>query len=256
MLFAGLTIRYRRFKAHHEHTYPISFFLIGVGKFTLEMALLCFVFLNLILFVMKVSSGEKPGLLADAARPDSQQVVSVSDTVVVPVKQVVQVHPAEIPDVISAASPSAFGRASEPNDVSITVAPADQLASSENTLQKIVIARSKEGSGEGQIAAIYDQEWILARPAEYFVIQLASSPRLDKLVDFSAELEGSKMISIYPFKVLASDELLYGISVGEFPTLQHAVDAVDGFPKTARRYSPWVRKLSDVQKDINSVLNQ
>jgi len=58
----GLTLRYRRFRAHHEHTYPIAFFLLGVIKFVLEIAAICFVFLSLVMLMSKVSDeGSRPG---------------------------------------------------------------------------------------------------------------------------------------------------------------------------------------------------
>jgi len=228
LLNNGLTLRYRRFKAYHEHTYPISFFLLGVGNFILQVAAVGALFLCLVMLVAKISNGDKPRLLANSS---SDQTIDRQSRVLADTS---------VADVIPA---SQILKSVEQNS----------KAAIENPLQQIVSARAIESSIDDPVRAIYDHEWILARPEQHFVIQLASSPRFEKLLDFSRELGGEELVSIFPFKVSSSGDLVYGISTGEFPTLQKAMDAVDGFSKKTTRYSPWIRKVSDLQKDINSV---
>lgn len=229
-----LTIRYQQFKAYHELSYPITFFLMGLCKFVLEIALLCGLLFGLVTLVGKLSSGGQPEMLGNmqSGLAASQQVSNESSPVL----------PAE----------RALLKA-EASTQSLLARNNRETATEASAQQKIVVARAKDGLVNESVPAVFNEEWILTRPPQHYVIQLASSPRLDKLLEFSRVLDSENPISIFPFKVSASDELLYGISTGEYSSLDQAMLAVELYPSEARRYQPWVRRLSDLQKDINGV---
>ncbi len=253
---SGLTHRYRRFRAHNEHTYPVSFFMIGLLKFLGEIALVGVVLLSLIALVMKVSGRDDSAFLAAENQDTTVEILhSVAgapvESPVGPARQIAQADPLHLQTPPQSSSNS---DTAEPDTLTGYPVSADEqgLPVSEKVIRTVVTAKLKEGVVEGETASIFDHEWILARPGQHFVIQLAASDNLDKLLDFSSELEDDK-ISIYPFKVTANKETMYGVSVGEYATIDQAMDAVRQFPPSVKRYNPWVRKVAAVQKQILSV---
>jgi septal ring-binding cell division protein DamX len=290
LLDAGLTVRYRRFRARHEHTYPITFFLLGLGKFLLEIALLGVACVCLFMLALKVAGGKSGFIAANDSTLSVEQPVSVmtaeaestdvlradasfaavsaaervstkalsgaqfAEQSLVRGAPVVQanittevVSPVSIPASENSGAADTVSGLSETKNVAVVSDIDDTLQ------QKVVVARSKEGADSDQIASIYDHEWVLSRPRNHYVIQLASSPRLDKLLEFSRELDDESTVAVFPFKVSSSQELLYGVAVGEYATVRQAMEAVANYPDSTKRYSPWVRRLADLQKEIKSI---
>ena len=104
------------------------------------------------------------------------------------------------------------------------------------------------GKTEGHI--IHREKWLLSQGSSYYTIQLMGVRKEALLFDFIErnQLLKQNEIAIYQstFKDKAWFQLLYGV----YATKKDAQAAADKLPLKIRKSSPWIRRLSAVQKTI------
>ena len=97
---------------------------------------------------------------------------------------------------------------------------------------------------------IQSEKWLLSQKPSHYTIQIMGVRNEALLFDFveSAQLLEQNEIAFYQttFKDKPWFQLLYGV----YPTKKDAQSAADAFAPKIRKSSPWIRRLSAVQKAI------
>ena len=100
------------------------------------------------------------------------------------------------------------------------------------------------------VGELQREKWLLSQNPAHYTIQILGVRSERSLLDFIREnqLEKQKELSCYRGTYKGRDwyRLLYGV----FTTRQAARLTAQGLPAPIRRASPWVRRLSSVQRDI------
>lgn len=105
------------------------------------------------------------------------------------------------------------------------------------------------GIRPGQIAVkttVTPQQWIVEQLAENYTLQLASS-KSQKLISKYYQENNLHGIAGY-YRSLRQGEFWYSLVYGSYNTATDAKLSITTLPKNLRRWSPWVRKIKDIQR--------
>ena len=99
---------------------------------------------------------------------------------------------------------------------------------------------------------LHREKWLLSQNAANYTVQILGARSKSTLLQFIREnrLRGRSSLAYYRGRYKGRDwyRLLYGI----FSTAHQARAVIRKLPASVRRASPWVRRLSSVQRDIRS----
>jgi len=91
--------------------------------------------------------------------------------------------------------------------------------------------------------------WINSLPDTHYVIQFASSVDKPTLIAF-ANNHLQKGAVIFPFKITADKQTMYGVASGLYETMDSAMQAIERFPQALRQHQPWIRPVASLQKQV------
>jgi len=94
------------------------------------------------------------------------------------------------------------------------------------------------------------QEWILSQNGNYYTLQLASSTNRKLIEKYYNENQLHGKAGYYANRRQGED--WYALVYGAFPTAGEANAAIATLPQDLRKWSPWVRKLKDIQRLIKN----
>jgi len=100
-------------------------------------------------------------------------------------------------------------------------------------------------------APIESSGWLRKQIAEYYTIQLALTVNVDFLVEFAELMPAEHVAAIYPEKRISDNNLQYSLSLGSFPDLQEAEEALSSLPNNFKRYGAHARLFGDIQKNLD-----
>jgi len=184
--------------------------------------------------------GEAPGNgeVVDSVDVDAENVKS-SQSESVPEVVVDEPVIIEIPNEVVEAAPS---QAAEPEVVKVPmveVQPEPEL---------VVQAQDKNELGEGVIRR---ESWILEQDPGHYTLQIMSFGQEMGIAKTLEEIPQKEKFSY--FKYRKDGKVWYRLAYGIYPDRKSAQAAVaKGLPKALGKIDPWVRRLSDVQKEISS----
>ena len=150
-------------------------------------------------------------------------------------------------------TPPPVGKESVPSQPIVT--PSEQRELAEKTEPRPAEARLPQATMENIIKktekrSIHSEKWLLSQEPNNYTIQIMGVRKEELLFDFveSAQWLEQNKIAFYQttFKDKPWFQLLYGV----YPTKNDAQLAADAFPPEIRKSSPWIRRLSGVQKAI------
>ncbi len=136
-----------------------------------------------------------------------------------------------------------------------TAAPFEQRELPEKTELRQAEVRPPQAVIEDTIEktegrSIHREKWLLSQEASYYTIQLMGARKEALLFNFVErnQLLEQNEIAFYQttFKEKPWFQLLYGV----YATKKDAQSAADNLPPKIRKSSPWIRRLSAVQKAI------
>ncbi|NOZ38120.1 MAG: hypothetical protein GXP11_08665 [Gammaproteobacteria bacterium] len=110
-------------------------------------------------------------------------------------------------------------------------------------LSQLVI---KPAAGRRLLVVQTPQEWVRAQNANYYTLQLASSTNRKLIEKYYTENQLQSMAGYYVTQ--RQGEKWYALVYGAYPTAGDANAAITSLPKDLRKWSPWVRKLKDIQR--------
>jgi len=96
-------------------------------------------------------------------------------------------------------------------------------------------------------------DWVLNQSAEDYTLQLAVTVNVSFLSGFSRRLPKEHITAIYPERRNTNNNVQYSLSLGRFPDLQSAQDALASMPNSLKRYGAHARKFDDIQKNLRAL---
>ncbi|OED40023.1 hypothetical protein AB833_12605 [Chromatiales bacterium (ex Bugula neritina AB1)] len=153
---------------------------------------------------------------------------------------------------------------SSSTSVSVAAAPASTPLDHAITSDKIEIPAVanniiSSGSGSGKLGKLNSSQntplsakRMFDLDPEQYTIQFESSPDKDLLFESAEAFASEFPIIVFPFKKTPSDRLVYGYSSGVYSSLESALSAIEMMPGKIRALNPWVRPISDIQKQITA----
>ena len=125
-------------------------------------------------------------------------------------------------------------------------ADASNVTEGTEVVTPVVSLQSAQIAIPGQL--VFDESWIFQQDLGSYTIQYGASAGVPQLTEFAAEFASEPMIVLYKFRRVAEDGTAFGIAGGLYKTVPEALDAIEELTDNQRRYSPWIRSISDLQR--------
>ncbi len=119
-----------------------------------------------------------------------------------------------------------------------------KLVDAYNTIQVVI----KPAAEQRVLVVQSPQEWIRAQNGNYYTLQLASSTNRKLIEKYYNENRLQGTAGYYVNRRQGED--WYALVYGAYPNVGEANAAIASLPKDLRKWSPWVRKLKDIQRLI------
>jgi len=100
---------------------------------------------------------------------------------------------------------------------------------------------------------LLDEIWLVSLNPEEFVVQIASSTNLTALKDYAQEIQTEEPKAIYPFQATSEGELVYGASIGVYPSRSLAIEKATALSDKENLSGAWVRQVKEINDQVNSV---
>jgi len=97
---------------------------------------------------------------------------------------------------------------------------------------------------------IHREKWLLSQESSYYTIQLMGARKEMLLFDFVERNQLLKQDKIAFYQTTFKDKPWFQLLYGVYATKTDAQSAADNLPPKIRKSSPWIRRLSAVQKAI------
>lgn len=108
------------------------------------------------------------------------------------------------------------------------------------TTQNVAVKTSQTDS-----KAIADESWIKQQNPQHYTLQIAASNDLNKLLSLAKTSPLQKELAYYKYQ--RKGNLWYGLLYGSFEKQSEALAHSKNLPEEYKDWSPWVRKISEVQ---------
>ena len=133
---------------------------------------------------------------------------------------------------------------------SIVKAPLHQAAVKPLPIQA---PADKEGvTRKTEKRSMHSEKWLLTQESSYYTIQLMGARKEALLFDFVARNKLLEQNEIAFYQTTYKDKPWFQLLYGVYTTKKDAQSAADYLPPKIRKSSPWIRRLSAVQKAIRN----
>ena len=99
---------------------------------------------------------------------------------------------------------------------------------------------------------MHSEKWLLTQESSYYTIQLMGARKEALLFDFVARNKLLEQNEIAFYQTTYKDKPWFQLLYGVYTTKKEAQSAADYLPPKIRKSSPWIRRLSAVQKAIRT----
>jgi septal ring-binding cell division protein DamX len=103
--------------------------------------------------------------------------------------------------------------------------------------------------------SIHSEKWLLTQESSYYTIQLMGARKETLLFDFVARNKLLEQNEIAFYQTTYKDKPWFQLLYGVYTTKKEAQSAADYLPPNIRKSSPWIRRLSAVQKAIRGKMS-
>jgi hypothetical protein len=121
----------------------------------------------------------------------------------------------------------------------------DQWLADAQVAQKRLKELENEKRTNSHSLKIYNDEWVKEQKPANYTLQLARSDKLDWLLNIAKKQPMLKDTAYYTSVI--DGKKWYYLIYGNFENQQSASDEIEKLPKALKKWSPWVRKFSEVQ---------
>lgn len=97
---------------------------------------------------------------------------------------------------------------------------------------------------------IRDGNWLAKQDDNSFVIQLESSTNVEAIKETTQKVDNPQEFAIYPFKLSAQGEKVYGLSYGVYSSLAEAQAEIENIPPELRKFGTWIRKVGPLKASL------
>ncbi len=174
--------------------------------------------------------------------------------------------PAIAQETADAPRPSTADRNNTPTDTPASLAsnalakPADAQTTQQNrqvtdtTFDTDTTTEKPERPVAGTSAKVTGKRqgasWIMSLPSEEYIIQFASTPDEQAIIEFS-QLNLQQDAVIYPFRRTPSGRPVFGIAhMATYLSLESAQQAIEELPLYLQQSDPWIRPVNTIQNAI------
>ena len=105
-----------------------------------------------------------------------------------------------------------------------------------------------EENTEDQV--IQNEKWLLSQEPSHYTIQIMGVRKEELLFDFVENTQWLEQYEVAFYQTTFKDKPWFQLLYGVYPTKKDARSAADALPPKIRESSPWIRRLSGVQKAI------
>jgi len=95
---------------------------------------------------------------------------------------------------------------------------------------------------------VFKNEWVLKQNPKNFTLQIASGDNLKVLLQLTTAFPPKIEAAIFESKL--KGKKMYGLLYGQFPDAKLAQEESKNLPAKLQKWTPWVRKFSDIQKKL------
>jgi septal ring-binding cell division protein DamX len=144
---------------------------------------------------------------------------------------------------------------SEPRGASDLDQPADPQTSIEAAVKPLPIQAPADKEGvtrKTEKRRMHSEKWLLTQESSYYTIQLMGARKEALLFDFVARNKLLEQNEIAFYQTTYKDKPWFQLLYGVYTTKKEAQSAADYLPPKIRKSSPWIRRLSAVQKAIRN----
>ena len=114
----------------------------------------------------------------------------------------------------------------------------------------------KEGAlGKTEARSIRSEKWLLIQESSYYTIQLMGARKEALLFNFVARNKLLEQNEISFYQTTYKDKPWFQLLYGVYATKKDAQSAADNLSPKIRKSSPWIRRLSAVQKTIRGKMS-
>ena len=191
----------------------------------------------------KFSEEDIPETSEDTPETETLETeTSQSPTSILPAeKSIESITPAEKPveSITPAEKPIEIAKAPEPPPVPKPVVESETAAEKENAEKQTV----------------YREDWLLSRQSSDFTIQILGVRTEKRLLDFINKNLTSEPTDIAYYKTRYKGKDWYPLLFGVYTTKKEAYSAMKLLPPDIQKASPWIRKMSVIQRSIRKYAN-
>jgi hypothetical protein len=112
----------------------------------------------------------------------------------------------------------------------------------------------KEKKTNSHSLKIYNDEWVSEQNPDFYTLQLARSDELDWLLNFAKKQPMLKNTAYFTEE--KDGKKWYYLIYGNFKNRQSATNEINNLPKSLKKWSPWVRRFSELQTKMNASASQ
>ncbi len=102
----------------------------------------------------------------------------------------------------------------------------------------------------GDLSQTQHKDWLLKQNPKFYTIQLASFKEQSNAVSFIGKSGIKDSVSV--FQIKTNDEIRHTVFYGSFGQQIQAKQALHKLPMNLQRASPWIRKISTIQKLVKA----
>ena len=99
---------------------------------------------------------------------------------------------------------------------------------------------------------IYRENWLLDQKSSFYTLQVVGVRNEESLLNFVKVHKLLLNQNVAYYKTVYKGEQWYPLLYGVYPTKSEAADAVKELPDKVQKSIPWIRKLSAVQKEVQT----
>ncbi|MCG6887039.1 MAG: SPOR domain-containing protein [Proteobacteria bacterium] len=96
------------------------------------------------------------------------------------------------------------------------------------------------------IIIVSPEDWIREQEPSYYTLQLASSKSRNRIEKYYSQNKLQGKAGYYRNR--RKDQDWYALVYGTYVTQQAARSAADNLPENLRQWSPWIRRMKDIQR--------
>ena len=128
--------------------------------------------------------------------------------------------------------------------------PTEKTEIKPSSIQRVAAPKKAERN------TIYGENWLLDQDSSYYTLQVLGVRNEEFILDFIKRHQLLQKKSVAYYKTVYKGKNWYPLLYGVYPTKSEATEAVKELPEKVQKSIPWIRKVSEVQKEVRLAANQ